>query len=207
VQQRDPEAIVALVPSDHFVLEEERFIAAIATAATFVTRAPGHLVLLGATPTQPEVDYGWIEVGDEMSQSQGEGLYQIRRFWEKPSLTQAQVFWSQGYLWNTMVVVGRAEVFTWLFAMLTPALWDAFSRFRQVLGTACEAAVLSEIYTQLPPVNFSQAILSHSMPRLAVLPITGVYWSDWGDSRRLLLDLARFGRQEQMVLSLATPVS
>ncbi|TKB78489.1 MAG: hypothetical protein E8D45_04680 [Nitrospira sp.] len=195
VQQRDPDAIVALLPSDHFVVEEQRFMAAVATAATFVTRTPGQLVLLGVTPTQPEVDYGWIEVGEEMSQVQGERLYQVRRFWEKPTLAQARIFWRQDYLWNTMVVVGKAGVLGKLFAMLTPALWDAFGRLRQVLGTPREAAVLSDLYTQLPPVHFSQAILTHSTPWLAVLPIEGVYWSDWGDARRLLLDLARFGPQ------------
>ncbi len=55
--------------------------------------------------------------------------------------------------------------------------------------------MLSEVYAQLTPVNFSQAILVPSAPRLAVLPMEGVYWSDWGDPRRLLLDLARFGHQ------------
>jgi mannose-1-phosphate guanylyltransferase len=81
--------------------------ALVAAAATFVTRAPGRLVLLGAAPTQPEVDFDWIEVGDEVGQTQGERLYQVLQLWEKPSLAQAQVLWRQGYVWNTMVLVGR----------------------------------------------------------------------------------------------------
>jgi mannose-1-phosphate guanylyltransferase len=59
--------------------------ALVAAAAAFMTHAPGRLVLLGADPTQPEVDYGWIEVGDEVGQAQGERLYQVLQFWEKPS--------------------------------------------------------------------------------------------------------------------------
>jgi hypothetical protein len=90
-----------------------------------------------------------------------------------------------------MILVGRAGVLMTLFAMLTPTLVDAFRRLQGVLGTPREA----EAYTTLPTVNFSQAILAHSAPRLAVLPMEGVYWSDWGDPRRLLLDLARFGHQ------------
>jgi hypothetical protein len=81
-----------------------------------------------------------------------------------------------------------------LFALLTPALVDAFKPLRGVLGTCREAEVLAEVYATLPPVNFSQAILEHT-PRLAVLPMEGVYWSNWGDPRRLLLDLARCGHQ------------
>jgi mannose-1-phosphate guanylyltransferase len=52
--------------------------------------------ILGAAPTQPEVDYGWIEVGEELGQEQGERLYQVLQFWEKPSPAQAQVLWRQG---------------------------------------------------------------------------------------------------------------
>ena len=195
VQQRDPQAIMALFPSDHFVLGEQRFMALVAAAAAFVTREPDRMVLLGAAPTQPEVDYGWIEVGDEVGQVQEERLYQVLQFWEKPSPSQAQVLWRQGYLWNTMVLVGRAGLLMTLFAMLTPTLVDAFRRLQGVLGTPREADVLAEVYATLPSVNFSQVILEHSAARLAVLPLEGVYWSDWGDPRRLLLDLARLGYQ------------
>lgn len=122
VQQRDPEAIVALLPSDHFVLGEQHFMDAVATAAAFVRRVPGRLVLLGVPPTQPEIDYGWMEVGDTIGQEQGQALYQVSGFWEKPSLAEAQMLYRQGYLWNTMVVVGKVSLLVTLFHMLTPTL-------------------------------------------------------------------------------------
>jgi mannose-1-phosphate guanylyltransferase len=164
VQQRDPEAIVALLPSDHFVLGEQRFMAAVAAAAAYVTREPGQLVLLGISPTQPEIDYGWIEIGDELRRAQGEVLYQVLQFWEKPSLAQARALFRQGYLWNTMVVVGRVGLLVTLFYMLTPQLVHAFGPLRRVLGTPREADVLPEVYAQLPTVNFSQDWLIWSWP-------------------------------------------
>jgi mannose-1-phosphate guanylyltransferase len=113
-------------------------------------------------------------VGDEVGQAQGKRLYQVLQLWEKPSLAQAQVLWRQGYLWNTMVLVGRAGMLMTLFALLTPALVDAFRCLQGVLGPPREADALAEVYATLPPVNFSQAILAHSAPRLAVLPMEGV---------------------------------
>jgi mannose-1-phosphate guanylyltransferase len=169
--------------------------AAVAAAAAYVAREPGRLVLLGVSPTQPEIDYGWIEIGAELGCAQGEVLYQVRQFWEKPSLAQAKVLCRQGYLWNTMVVVGWVGLLVTLFYMLTPPLVHAFGPLRRVLGTLREADVLPEMYARLPTVNFSRAILTPSAHRLAVLHVEGVYWSDWGDPRRLLLDLARFGPQ------------
>ena len=79
-----------------------------------------------------------------------------------------------------------------LFYMLTPQLVHAFGPLRRVLGTPHEADVLSEVYAQLPPVNFSQAILARCPHRLGVLRVQGVYWSDWGDPERIQRDRARF---------------
>jgi mannose-1-phosphate guanylyltransferase len=157
-------------------------------------RETGRLVLLGVPPTQPEVDYSWIEVGAELGREQGEGLYQVRRLWEKPSLAQARIWCRQGYLW-TMVVMRWVGVLVTLFHKLTPTLVDAFGRLRRVLGTPREADLLPEVYAQISAVNFSQAVLVRSTHRLAVLPTEGLYWSDWGSPQRLLLDLARFGSQ------------
>ena len=54
IVHRDPEAIVALFPSDHFIREETRFMAAVATAVASLATHPRHLVLLGMAPEGPE---------------------------------------------------------------------------------------------------------------------------------------------------------
>jgi mannose-1-phosphate guanylyltransferase len=138
VQRRDLEAIVAPLLSDHSVVGEAHFM--VAVAAAFVRRTAGRLVLLGVEPTQAEIDYGWIEVGDELGYEQGETLYQVRRFWEKPSLAQARVLFRQGYLWNTMVVVGSVSVLGTLFQLLTPAFREAFRPVQRVLGSSRAAS-------------------------------------------------------------------
>lgn len=58
VHRRNPEAAVAVFPSDHFILKEDCFVACVEDAATFVAESPGLLVLLGAEPDRPEVGYG-----------------------------------------------------------------------------------------------------------------------------------------------------
>jgi len=190
---RDPDAIVALFPSDHFIVHEERLMAAVAAAAAWVTQTPARVVLLGVSPIRPEVEYGWIALGEILGQAQGQGLYQVRRFWEKPSLAQARGLLAQGALWNTFILVGRARTVLALYQLLTPALVAEFGYVRSQLGSPEESDLLDEVYTHLPAVNFSQAILVPSAPRLAVLPVQGVYWSDWGNAQRLQRDLARFG--------------
>jgi mannose-1-phosphate guanylyltransferase len=190
--RRDPEAVIVLFPSDHFIHEEERFMAAVRHAAAFVSMRPAYPVLLGVEPTGPEVEYGWIEPGEVLGGLQGEAVYQVRRFWEKPTLEKAADLYLQGYLWNTMVLVARATVLLELFQKLTPGLMHAFDSIRQALGSPREAEALRMAYAKLPAVNFSQAILARCPQRLGVLRVQGVYWSDWGDSERIQRDRARF---------------
>jgi mannose-1-phosphate guanylyltransferase len=196
VHRRDPEAVVVLLPADHFIREEARFMAAIACAAAYTDECPADPILLGITPSRPEVDYGWIEAGKEFRRVQGESVHQVRRFWEKPCLDKATSLYRKGCLWNTMVLVARATVLLDLFEKRTPGLLRAFEPVRRALGSPCEVEAVQMAYAMLRPINFSQAVLASRPSRLRVLPVHGVYWSDWGDPARILHDRARFALQQ-----------
>jgi mannose-1-phosphate guanylyltransferase len=102
------------LPSDHFIREEGRFVASVAHAATFVSAHPEYPVLLGVDPSGPEIEYGWIETGDVIEDAGGSGP-PCSTLWEKPTCTQANSLYLQGWLWNTMVLVARATVLLGLF--------------------------------------------------------------------------------------------
>jgi mannose-1-phosphate guanylyltransferase len=195
VYLRDPEAVVVLLPADHFIREEGRFMAAIACAAAHTDWCPTYPVLLGIDPSRPEVDYGWIESGEVLMRVQGEAVHRVRRFWEKPCLDKATDLYLNGCLWNTMVLVARATVLLELFEKLTPGLVRVFEPVRQALGSPHEIEAVQTAYAMLRPINFSQAVLASCPYRLAVLPVHGVYWSDWGDPARILQDRTRFALQ------------
>jgi mannose-1-phosphate guanylyltransferase len=114
-------------------------------------------------------------------------------FWEKPSLEEADVLYLKGCLWNTMVLVAPARVLLGLFESLTPMLMQCFDPIKRSLASTQEADVLREVYTELPSINFSRAILAPSSDCLGVVRVRGVYWSDWGDPTRLRQDLVRLG--------------
>jgi mannose-1-phosphate guanylyltransferase len=192
VYQRDPKAIVVLLPADHFILKEERFMAYVEEAAAFVATAPGCLVLLGSEPERPEPQYGWIEAGEIFGRHHRTEVYGVRQFWEKPDRRTAQALYVNGCLWNTLVLVGRAWWLLSLFNKLTPELSSLFDGLQPLIGSPTEAEVVEKIYTRLPSVDFSRAILAKHPSRLAVLRLKDVYWSDWGNPTQVELDLARF---------------
>ncbi len=69
------------------------------------------LILLGAEPRYPEVEYGWIEPGPLIATGGRHSLFMVSRFWEKPPLKRAIELQSAGCLWNTFVSVGSANAF------------------------------------------------------------------------------------------------
>lgn len=184
---------VAILPSDHFFSDDGAFMAHVGAAFEAVTARPDLVVLLGVAPDSPEVEYGWIEPADAIPPEGPRPLFRVRRFWEKPSPPLARTLLARGCLWNTFVMVGRVAAFLALVRSAVPGLVEAFLRLRPALGTVGEAEVVRALYALLPPMNFSDQILAGSPPNLAVLPVRGVGWSDWGDSERVLAALARMG--------------
>jgi len=61
---------------------------------------------------------------------------------------------------------------------------------RPALGSPAEEAALDALYDGLPETNFSRDVLTARPSVLAVLPVLGVQWSDWGEPSRVLATLA-----------------
>ena len=112
---------------------------------------------------------------------------------EKPAGDQACRLMQEGWLWNTMVVVARAQNLFDLILEGTPHLAGYFSAIRLAIGTHWEQQVLEEVYRSMPPANFSTAVLARYPERLAVLPVQDVLWSDWGRGTRIADTLTRLG--------------
>lgn len=198
VCKNDPAATVAIFPSDHFIFHEEIFMEHIAAACEFVESAKDHIVVVGAAPDKAHHGYGWIKKGEAVhyvatsDRPSGICLYNLDRFLEKPNRQKVERAFSQGWLVNTMVLVGKAMKLLNLFKEHTPELYDRFLRVRQSLGKKNEASVVREVFKSIPAVNFSDQILEHVVRHICVMPLNDVYWNDWGEEERILEDMIRF---------------
>ena len=162
---------VVFYPSDHFVSDDAAFIGQIEEAFVRTARRPDLVTLLGKPGEQ---------VAGVLSQRQ------VRRFWEKPTIADAERFRAQGWLWNSFVMVGRVSTMLALIRLTAPDLHRSFSEITGTLGTLGEMPALERLYCGLPSVDFSRQVLSARPDRLAVLPVRGVHWNDLGDPERVL---------------------
>ncbi len=113
IRALNPNANIVVAPSDHLILKEEEFRAAIIKGLEFVSHSE-KLLTLGIKPNRPETGYGYIQI-DEPT---GDGFYKVKTFTEKPELELAKVFvesgefyWNSGlFMWNVNTIIKAAEI-------------------------------------------------------------------------------------------------
>src|SRR5262249_2770854 len=186
ISWRDPDATVAVFPSDHLIAAEERFMAEVAQLARWVDAHPTSVVLLAAEPTAPEVEYGWIEPGDGVGCVGDRQIRAVKSCWEKPSLATARACMAAGHLWNTSIVVAKVSALLALGDVAVPALNDRLTRLRHFDGTPDEAAAVHQAYELMPKIDFSREVLETCPGNLAVYSLRGLGWSDLGSPSRVM---------------------
>jgi mannose-1-phosphate guanylyltransferase len=179
------DATVVVFPSDHAIGDDAAFMAHVELACEAVEARPSRMVLLGVSPTAPEADYGYVVPGEAGS----DRLRVVTRFVEKPGATRAAELIERGALWNSFVMVFRADTLWEYVESLTPSLAAAFRRLAFTPSPKAERAEIDDVYRRIQPVNFSSAFLRRlpglTRPALMVLDMGAVGWTDCGVEARL----------------------
>jgi mannose-1-phosphate guanylyltransferase len=188
VFQTELEAIVAILPCDHYYSPENAFTAALESGFLEAEERPESVVLLGAEPRSPEAEFGWIELGEKTGASCS-AVHHVRRFVEKPSPEVAAHLFRTGCLWNTFVMVGHVRTFLKLAVESVPEVMNALAglKFRPTAGG--ELRIGDWVYDRIAPADFSRQVLSPGVARLTTMTLEGVEWNDLGDPERLICTL------------------
>lgn len=188
VLSRDPGASVVVLPSDHYIANPRPFLSAVSTAVESSRRIGDPVTLLGVVPDRAETEYGWIVPGGSVGRGTGEGLRFVRRFVEKPQRREARRLLTEGGLWNTFISTGIAASFWELAKRHLPEQAALFERYGLEINGPGREGLLRSVYAAMKPANFSREVLEHA-ENLAVLPVSGTGWSDWGNPQRVLRSL------------------
>lgn len=178
----DPDAIMAVMPSDHVISPTETFQHAIRAAAGIVAAQPQRIVTFGIRPTYPAESFGYIERGGLLagdggsSQSGGFPLasdasrnvptdstirvYEVVRFREKPKAPQAREFVESGkFYWNAGIFVWRARTILNLLQLHQPELYGHLAVIDAARGRPEHDATLDREFAAIQGVSIDYAIL------------------------------------------------
>jgi mannose-1-phosphate guanylyltransferase len=184
---------LGIFPSDHYVSDDERFMAHVDRAFEIIQARPDLVVLLGVPPETPEPEFGWIEPGEVLRGPWSGPVRRVRRFWEKPPAGLARQLMQAGCLWNSFVMIAHPFTLLTLVRQSLPSMVDEFMRLRPALGSTWEQGGARRLYSRLPTTDFSTHILAAGAANLAVVTLDGVGWSDLGRPARVLAALAHSG--------------
>jgi mannose-1-phosphate guanylyltransferase/mannose-6-phosphate isomerase len=173
--ERDPDALMLVLPADHLVRDVARFHDAIRRAARVAAR--GYLVTFGIVPTAPETGYGYIERDELLPEGDAFGVV---RFVEKPDRARAEEFVASGrFSWNSGMFVFTARRFLDELRALAPAvLAHAETAWARAVRDLDFHRLDPEAFGGSPSISVDYAVMEKTA-RAAVLPID-IGWSDVG---------------------------
>ncbi len=175
--RENPGAVLAVMPSDHVVKDDVRFVEGIRRAAKVA--ATGKLVLFGIKPDEPHTGYGYIKQGAPLEGFNG-GAYSVEAFAEKPDLATAQKYLANGgYFWNSGIFVLNARTYLEELARLEPQILEAA---RAALAKATDDLGFVRLdkasFAASPNISIDYAVMEKTITA-AMLPLD-VGWNDVG---------------------------
>jgi mannose-1-phosphate guanylyltransferase len=177
VSERDPDAVMIILPADHSIADAAEF-RRVLTAASSAARRDDALVVLGVRPDRPETGYGYILPGEALPAEAGYPVQRVARFTEKPSREKAEALVREGYLWNSGMFVWRVAAIRRELARHLPQVDSALSALAALPPGASRDRQLREIYPRLPAMSIDYGVMEKTGAAVVVPCEFG--WNDVG---------------------------
>jgi len=188
LHRRNPDAVMVVLPSDHYIPDEKAFSRSIREAVKTARRGD-HLVTLGVVPGRPETGYGYIKTGRKTAAAPAADCFEVTRYVEKPNLAKARRYIREGgYYWNAGIFVWRVQVLLEGLKLHMPELHLGLFKFLKALSTG-KKETAETIFARLPKLSIDYGLMEKARN---VLMIPAPFaWDDVGTWTSLLRVLPR----------------
>lgn len=174
IAQKKAGAKIIVTPSDHLILQEEKFHEKIKIALQ-ACEQNNKLITIGIKPNRPETGYGYIQYHSEP----GNPVKKVKTFTEKPNLKLAKTFLESGdFVWNSGIFVWKASSIIKAFEKYMPEVAEVFEEGFQYYNTEAEKAFIQRAYTLVKNTSIDYGIMEKAEE---VYMVMGDFsWSDLG---------------------------
>lgn len=178
LENNDPDAIIALLPSDHHIGKVDIFRQAVSVAAQ--TAQGGWIMTLGISPTSPETGFGYIQSGEKI----GPNANAVAKFTEKPDAATALAYIKDpAYAWNSGIFIFTPDVMLRELETHAPKTLEAVTHALAHANQHETALLLhEEDFAKCDSISIDFAIMEKT-DRAAVFSPLGCAWSDVGTWR------------------------
>lgn len=176
IRKKYDDAIMMVLPSDHLIKFNQMFIDTLKIASEVAQKGTG-LVTIGITPTYPETGYGYIQF--EADEKGIPGVYNVKRFVEKPNIELAKEYVNSGeYLWNSGMFVWKASSIDAKLRKYLPDMSEGMDKLYDAAGTDDFTAILKDIFPKFRSESIDFGVMEKASE---VYTIPGNFgWDDVG---------------------------
>jgi len=178
VRRRSGDDVMAVLPSDHRIGDEETFRRLLSAAADMAATGE-YLVTVGIKPTGPETGYGYIEQGQPVAHRGGVEIFRVRSLREKPDLETAKAFIARGgFFWNSGMFIWQASTILKELAASLPDIYAGLGEIDSAVGTPAETEVIAAAYKRFRSISIDYGVMEKTKNSLVIPAEFG--WSDVG---------------------------
>ncbi len=176
ISEEDPNAVMAVMPSDHLIKDAPGFASRVRDAATVASQ--GRLALFGIEPSEPHTGYGYMRKGAPLD-GVGDG-FSVAAFVEKPDMETAKRYLAEGgYYWNSGIFVLHVKTFLTELERLAPEILAAARAALAKSALDLDFRRLdAEAYGRAPNISIDYAVMEKT--RLAAVLPLDAGWNDVG---------------------------
>ncbi len=172
IQKMNPEAVMVVAPSDHWIEDETAFISNLQQCFDYCQHENA-LMTLGIQPTFPNTGFGYIE----FDKADTNPIKKVNQFREKPNYETAKSFLESGnFLWNGGIFIWSVKSITDSFSAFQPQMNKLFLEGFKKYNTSAEKEFINQNYAEAENISIDYAILEKAK-NVFVLPAT----FDWND--------------------------
>ena len=197
LQQRDPNAVMAVLTADHIFQNVDHFQHLLLSA--YDAAQQGHLVTLGIQPTFPSTGYGYIHQGEQVESYRDLDVFKVNKFVEKPNQDRAQLMLeSDDHAWNSGMFVWQVARIIQEFQRQMPDLASKLSQISNVWDQPLRESIVEQVWPQIQSETIDYGIMENAHD-VVVIPAKGLGWNDVG-SWEALFDVLATDEQGNIVL-------
>lgn len=183
---RDRTSVMAVLTADHFIKKVSDFQRVL--LAGYQAALEGGLITLGIQPEAPSTGYGYIQQGELAEILDGQPVYFVERFIEKPDLSSAQRMFSRGgFSWNSGMFIWRPQTILNEMATYMHDLYGRLASLEAQIGTPRYEETLKSTWPLVRKETIDYGIMERA-ENVLVMPVD-IGWVDvgsWGSLEGLL---------------------
>lgn len=183
VEKREPDAVMAVLPSDHIIARPDELRETISVIVKQLESRKDCLATIGIKPSYPETGYGYMKRGEAISDS----VFKVEKFLEKPDIGAAKEYVSSGsYFWNSGMFFWRADAVLSLMRRHMPELIGAMEPIGACVDTDDFDEIVQNIYPLLPSVSIDYGLMEKAGAEgKVIMAAADPGWNDVGSWRSL----------------------